>query len=699
MSKDSKTLDEHRSWWQRPMRMMTMWYGPGGDVSVKQFVGDVCRLHCNALHGDASDHPASRKAVRELHKRGVRIFHPVACSYGEADTSLKEHPDWAQTAADGRRTSYCCVNSPWRERFFERLREILAKYEVDGIFLDGPFMAAEACYCKHCRRKFRAEFGKEQPRTPDWSDRLWKEFIRWKYASVTEFLRDAKAAVTSVRPEAPIYGNCAPAHRVWRESSRDPQEWARHVDVLGSEAFMYYPNRFVERPLWAQSITAKALVAAGRGKPAVVFITFAVRPWYHRPLPPATIKLTAAQTIANGASPWYECMLPRAPEAKALAETYGFFAKREEYFDGATSAANVAVLWSRQAGDYYGLDPEEPAASIEDFVTGGEEAMKRHDDPSRVYMSSLRGTCDALVRAQIPFDLIMDQDLESMAHLSRYRAIVLPNAACLSRAQCETIRQYVAAGGGLVATYETSLFDEWGELRRDFGLRDVLGVKRNGTTQGPLVMKYLSGPPKRHAVLAGVRWLMPSPDYILPVRPAKGREVLLRLIAERFPYAKSGPQFRPFKYGDPFLVVGQYGKGRVVYSAGDIGDRYWQHPLPELKQLLANAIRWVARDTVPVRVDAPESVEAVLTRQEEQNRVLLHLINYTGEMANPISRTIPVHDIEIRIQRRWLRGEVQRVSCIGSGCELDWQSTSRSISFKLAELQDYEGVCVELCQP
>jgi hypothetical protein len=678
------------------MRMLTLWYGPGYGVSVKQYVDDFCWLNSNAIHADASDHPSSRRAVRELHRRGVRIIFPVACSYGEAGTSLQEHPDWAQTDGEGKRTSYCCVNSPWRAAFFVRLQDILRRFEVDGIFLDGPFMAAEACYCEHCLAKFEADFGQEQPRKPDWNSRLWKQFIRWKYESIAEFLGDAKAAVVAVRPDAPIYGNCCGTHRIARESARDPQLWARHVDILGAEAFMYYPDRFVQRPLWAQSITAKSLTAAAGGKPAVVFITFAVRPWYHRPLPPAMIKLTAAQTFANGASPWYECVLPRSPEAKALAKTYRFFAEREAFFDRAESAANVAVLWSRQTGDFYGLDPEESSAAIEDFVTGGEEAMKRHDDPSRVHITSLRGTCDALIRSHIPFDLIHDQNLLPDKDLSRYAAIVLPNAACLSDPQCEAVRRYVASGGGLVATYETSLFDEWGDLRADLALGDVLGVRRSGPVLGPLSMRYFSGPRTRHPLLAKVRWLMPSTDYLLPAQALTGRNVLLQLVAERFAYAKSGPDYRSFKLAEPFLVAGRFGKGRTVYFAGDIGDRYWKHPLPEIRQLLANAVRWASRDALPVSVDAPETVEAVLTRQPSRNRVLLHLINCTGEMANPISRILPVSNISVHLKRRWLGAEVKKVFSISSGKNVPFRSSGRDILVEVPVLDDYDALCFDL---
>ena len=42
------------------------------------------------------------------------------------------------------------------------------------------------------------------------------------------------------------------------------------------------------------------------------------------------------------------------------------------------------------------------------------------------------------------------------------------------------LRRFVASGGSLVATFATSLYDEWGAPRKDFGLADVLGIRYQG---------------------------------------------------------------------------------------------------------------------------------------------------------------------------------------------------------------------------
>ncbi len=52
--------------------------------------------------------------------------------------------------------------------------------------------------------------------------------------------------------------------------------------------------------------------------------------------------------------------------------------------------------------------------------------------------------------------------------LSKYSALVLPNVALLSDAQCDQLRAYVKSGGSLFATFETSMFNERNEPRRKF---------------------------------------------------------------------------------------------------------------------------------------------------------------------------------------------------------------------------------------
>ena len=54
--------------------------------------------------------------------------------------------------------------------------------------------------------------------------------------------------------------------------------------------------------------------------------------------------------------------------------------------------------------------------------------------------------------------------------------IYVPNAPCLSDAQCAMLRDTCTDGGTLLATHLTSVADEYGRMRSNFGLADLFGA-------------------------------------------------------------------------------------------------------------------------------------------------------------------------------------------------------------------------------
>ena len=86
---------------------------------------------------------------------------------------------------------------------------------------------------------------------------------------------------------------------------------------------------------------------------------------------------------------------------------------------------------------------------------------------------------EALIEARVPFEMVHEKLLDA-ANIDRFKTLLLPNIACLSDAQCQQLRDYVGRGGSLLATYETSLYDEKGNQRADFALADLFGASFGG---------------------------------------------------------------------------------------------------------------------------------------------------------------------------------------------------------------------------
>ncbi len=113
-----------------------------------------------------------------------------------------------------------------------------------------------------------------------------------------------------------------------------------------------------------------------------------------------------------------------------------------------------------------------------------------------------------MVEARIPFEMVHDRLLDE-GHLGQFKTLILPNLAALSDEQCRQLQAFVERGGGLVATGETSLYDEWGTRRKDFGLAALLGVSFRNKLAGQMRNAYLrlEGDPlkgERHPLLNGL---------------------------------------------------------------------------------------------------------------------------------------------------------------------------------------------------
>jgi len=69
------------------------------------------------------------------------------------------------------------------------------------------------------------------------------------------------------------------------------------------------------------------------------------------------------------------------------------------------------------------------------------------------------------------------------------KTLILFNTSSMSDVSIEAVREFVTEGGTLIASGNTSLFDEHGRARSDFGLHDVFGFSHAGEQTGPGELK------------------------------------------------------------------------------------------------------------------------------------------------------------------------------------------------------------------
>ena len=201
-------------------------------------------------------------------------------------------------------------------------------------------------------------------------------------------------------------------------------------------------------------------------------------------------------------------------------------------------------------------------------------------------------------------------------HLRQFKTLILPNISALSDAQCQQLRDFVERGGSVVATYETSLYDEWGARRKDFGLADLSAITSRAGPTGPMQNSYLrleSDPAagRRHALLAGledapriingVYRIEVAATFALP-RPAPDAHP----IYPDLPMEKVYPRVPKTDIAQVFLREVRQRAGRAIFP-WDIDRTFWEVLCVDHGITLRNAVAWATDEEPPVRSPAPAS--------------------------------------------------------------------------------------------
>jgi hypothetical protein len=204
-------------------------------------------------------------------------------------------------------------------------------------------------------------------------------------------------------------------------------------------------------------------------------------------------------------------------------------------------------------------------------------------------------------------------------------------------------------GGSIVATFETSLYDEEGRRRIDFGLADIFGVSYDKEVEGPMQNSYLrlkkdSSTNQFHPVLKDLE------DSYRIINTINMVKVIPR---SSFPYPVTLiPTYPDLPMEDVYprvpetdirgLYLRNTGKGRIAYFPGDIDRTFWQIMSADHGKLLRNTIRWALMEDPIVEVKGPGVIDVTVWRQE--NSMTVHLVNFTNPMMmkGPFRELIPV---------------------------------------------------------
>ncbi len=125
---------------------------------------------------------------RAAHEDGLVVFARMDSNRAHEEL-YRAHSDWFAVDAEGRPNKagelfITCVNGPYYDENIPAiLREIVEQYHPEG-FTDNSWSGlgrGTICHCQNCRRKFRERSDKDLPRSKDWNNPAYRQWIRWNY--------------------------------------------------------------------------------------------------------------------------------------------------------------------------------------------------------------------------------------------------------------------------------------------------------------------------------------------------------------------------------------------------------------------------------------------------------------------------------------------------------------------------------------
>lgn len=206
-------------------------------------------------------------------------------------------------------------------------------------------------------------------------------------------------------------------------------------------------------------------------------------------------------------------------------EVFANVEKAEDYLANRRSIARVAVLVSERTmwGNY--------------FVPWGGRG------PGARYYENLVALYAALQQLHVPVDMVFAENIERL-DLLRYAVVLCPTADCLQDSELERLRDWVKAGGVLVATARTSACDRYGRNRNDYALSDVFHASWLETRSGHDTMSLAAAP--LGCPTASLEYGGDERDVL---RDLPGSTVIGR-----------------WRDGTVATVMGEYGKGACIFT-------------------------------------------------------------------------------------------------------------------------------------
>lgn len=632
---------------------------------------------------DLGNRDVLAECITACKPRGIKVVAYMNTTHTQKTSAIK--PEWAQKLTPsgtslsrmsmGEIVTPICWNTPYRQAFYDLIRTVVSKYDIDGIYFDTWrsfyfFGGRERiCYCEGCQKGFKEATGLDLPYKEDnvkYSSEEMKTIGRyreWCKEELFEVFSETKRIIKSYK-DIPLIYNIGNPTAIENEDSRI---------LLGSDAFLYERGRsMIERAEGVSLATAHGLAVwpyAGTYDP------FPRIPHYKYELGQEIFT-----SVAFGGSPilYHSYFFVEHPEGRGIVkDAFSILERNDKFINGFSSEKFCAVIWSN-------TDP--PGHASNGFLWNTDARL-----------NSL-GSFSACINNHIQTTSLLKQDLDNIDLISKYKVLFLPDICYLTERQITNITTFVENGGGLVMTYATSLYDENGIKLPDFTLANIAKIRyhkpdENLSDKMARNLNFGSGWDMYLKTREGQEVIKsPLADGLIPshlyetVDVIPGGKIIADIVA--------GSDNHPIV---PGLVVSRFGKGKVAYVSAATGAMFMQTGIKEYSDFLKDVIEYVSPEGVPYEIEAPPST-LITNMTVNGNRRVIHLINWTGSQSERMWQNVyylpPIENIVIKYKVP--DGKKIKNISLFVPADFSQKQVKNILHITLKTVDKYQGIVIEI---
>jgi hypothetical protein len=625
-------------------------------------------------HPELGGRDPFRDTVKLFHDAGLKVvaYNPLNHPFMDVQSNNPEYRDWMRYDAEGRpfitghmgwtRFYEGCLNSPLRDQIRERVREVVTSYPVDVMYFDGPYEGMDQewriCHSKYCEAAYQKARGKSIPQEGSATPEDLIEYRQWMAEDVVvAFMHEIADMVRQIRDVPVVYNDTGLLSRGWRNRAY------RYVD-----GFMFEAADTPEQKLF------NLRLGQSTGKVIWTYISShteynrehlkdkSVRGWYTSPLAGARLELDAAVATAAGAGYCYWGLnrlfyqpqdILDDPGVRGLKAVFDFAQSNAELLRSASPMPQVGILTGAQTIKWYENSYFVPQA----------------------YKNYYYGTWQLLKDMGYDAEPFLDYEMTA-ERLAKYKLVYVPNAACLSEAQGSSLASYVESGGTLVATHLTSLADEFGRRRRNYGLAELFGVSVKAPEPLEMPDLYL------RATSSGK--LTPQDSQVM-LFGAAGAEVIAE--TEDLGHRRTL---------GPAVVTRRQGKGQVIYIGSGLEAVYEETLNASLRGYFHALLDPILASTRTYEVEFRPGLMSEFA--SSRDTLLLHLLANTGNIWKKLlvqEEFLPVENVRVRLRLPQGRS-AKSVALMRSGAKPSWSVREGWVELTVPQVQVYEVVRVDL---